>query len=79
MVTVAQYIINRLEQEVNHDFCCTGGASIYLTDALNDSKIKPVFLLHEQACGIAAEAYAQFPFQGEGMRRVRIGRGARRY
>lgn len=57
--TVAQYIIRRLEQEVSHAFCFVGGASIFLTDALNKSKIKAVFNLHEQACGIAAEAYGQ--------------------
>lgn len=58
--TVAQYIINRLEEEVDHAFCFVGGAAIFLTDALNNSKIKPVFNLHEQACTIAADAYGQF-------------------
>jgi len=58
--TVAQYIIRRLEQEVSHAFCFVGGASIFLTDALNKSNIKAVFNLHEQACGIAADAYGQY-------------------
>lgn len=57
--TVAQYIIDRLEEEVDHAFCFVGGAAIFLTDVLNNSKIKPVFNLHEQACTIAADAYGQ--------------------
>jgi len=58
--TVAQYIIDRLSQEVDHAFCFVGGAAIFLTDALNNSTIKPVFNLHEQACAIAADAYGQY-------------------
>jgi acetolactate synthase-1/2/3 large subunit len=59
MLSVAQYIIKRLEKEVDHAFCFVGGGAIFLIDALNDSSIKPVFLLHEQSCAIAADAYAQ--------------------
>ena len=58
--TVAQYIIDRLSKEVDRAFCFQGGAAIFLFDALNKSTIKPVFCLHEQACGIAAEAYGQY-------------------
>jgi len=58
--TVAQYIIDRLAQEVDHAFCFVGGASIFLTDALNNSSVKPIFCLHEQACGVEAEAYGQY-------------------
>jgi acetolactate synthase-1/2/3 large subunit len=58
--TVAQYIIQRLETEVDHAFCFVGGAAIFLFDALNSSKIKPIFNLHEQACSIAADAYGQY-------------------
>jgi len=58
--TVAQYIIDRLSKEVDHAFCFTGGAAIFLIDALNNSTIKPVFNLHEQACAIAADAYGQY-------------------
>jgi acetolactate synthase-1/2/3 large subunit len=58
--TVAQYIIHRLEREVDHAFCLVGGASIFLIDALNGSKITPIFNLHEQACTIAADAYGQY-------------------
>jgi acetolactate synthase-1/2/3 large subunit len=60
MTTVSQYINKRLEKEVDHAFCSVGGAAIFLTDALKDTKIKPIFLLHEQASAIAAEAYGQY-------------------
>jgi acetolactate synthase-1/2/3 large subunit len=59
MPNVAQYIIGRLEKQVDHAFCFVGGGAIFLIDALNGSTIKPVFLLHEQSCAIAADAYAQ--------------------
>jgi len=57
--TVSDKIMQRLEKETTHAFCVVGGGSIFLTDALSRSQIKPVFLLHEQACAIAADAYAQ--------------------
>jgi len=57
---VANYIITRLENEgIRHAFCFVGGGSIFLTDALSGSQIKPIFLLHEQSCAVAADAYAQ--------------------
>lgn len=58
--TIAETIINVLEQEgVRHVFGLVGGGSIFLFDALGRSSIKPVFLLHEQSCAIAADSYAQ--------------------
>jgi len=58
--TVADYIMKRLEQEgITHAFCLVGGGGIFLFDALRRSQIEPVFLLHEQSCAIAADAYAQ--------------------
>ena len=37
----------------------TGGHVMHLNDALFRSKIKPVFFHHEQAAGMAAEAYSR--------------------
>ena len=59
-IIVAEYIIKRLEREVDHAFCFVGGAAIFLMDELGKGKIKPVFCLHEQACSIAADAYGQY-------------------
>ena len=42
-------------------FTVTGGGSMFLNDAIGrNSKIKKFYLHNEQACSMAAEAYAKF-------------------
>jgi len=59
---VADYVIQRLsEAGVKHVFLLTGGMAMHLNDALGLRKeITFVCNLHEQACAIAAEAYAKY-------------------
>jgi acetolactate synthase-1/2/3 large subunit len=61
MIRASDYIINRLEKEgVKHIFTVTGGGGMFLIDSLGRSKeIQYVPNHHEQACAIAAEAYAR--------------------
>lgn len=61
MIKVSDYIIQYLEQlGVNHMFMLPGGGAMHLNDSLGKSqKIQYVACLHEQACAIAAEAYAR--------------------
>lgn len=54
---VADYIVKELENYTDHIFCVVGGGSMFLNDALYDSKITPVFMLHEQGASFAAQAY----------------------
>lgn len=58
---VADYIIKFLaDHGVNTIFMITGGQAMFLNDAVyRDKKIKPVFTHHEQAAGMAAEAYGR--------------------
>lgn len=57
---VADYILKALEEEgLEHIFCFPGGGCLFLIDAINRTSIKPIFNLHEQACAICAEGYAQ--------------------
>lgn len=61
MIKVSDYLIKRLEETgANHMFMLPGGGAMHLNDSLGKSdKIKYVCCLHEQACSIAAEAYAR--------------------
>lgn len=61
MIKVSDYIIEYLEQlGVSHMFMLPGGGAMHLNDSLGKSKkIQYVVCLHEQACSIAAEAYAR--------------------
>lgn len=58
---LADYVIKYLEQlDVQHMFMLPGGGAMHLNDSLGKSdKIQYVVCLHEQACSIAAEAYAR--------------------
>lgn len=58
---VSEYIAHRLANEgVKHVFMLTGGGAMFLNDAFaNTVGITPVFQHHEQACAMAAEAYAR--------------------
>ncbi len=58
---LSDYVIKYLEQlNVKHMFMLPGGGAMHLNDSLGKSeKIQYVVCLHEQACAIAAEAYAR--------------------
>jgi len=58
---ISDYIINFLEQKgVRHAFLLVGGGAMYMNNSLGKSgKISYTACLHEQAAGIAAEAYAR--------------------
>lgn len=55
---VADYIMNRLSQlGIGQVFFLPGGGAMHLNDALGvHPDLDPIVCLHEQACGIAAEA-----------------------
>lgn len=61
MIKVSDYIIKRLEETgAKHMFMLPGGGAMHLNDSLGKSDaIQYVCCLHEQACAIAAEAYAR--------------------
>jgi acetolactate synthase-1/2/3 large subunit len=49
------------DQGVKHVFMVAGGGSMHLVDSLGQNKrLQYICCLHEQAAGLAAEAYAQF-------------------
>jgi len=58
---LAKYITQTLvDYGVRHIFMLTGGGAMFLNDALATIlAITPVFNHHEQACAMAAEAYAR--------------------
>ena len=61
MIKLSDYVIKRLEETgVRHMFMLPGGGAMHLNDSLGKSKkIQYIGCLHEQACAIAAEAYAR--------------------
>ena len=61
MIKLSDYVIKRLEETgTRHMFLLPGGGAMHLNDSLGKSeKIQYVGCLHEQACAIAAEAYAR--------------------
>ena len=61
MIKLSDYVIKRLEETGSeHMFMLPGGGAMHLNDSLGKSrKIQFVGCLHEQACAIAAEAYAR--------------------
>ncbi len=61
MIKISDYVIKCLEKlGSNHMFMLPGGGAMHLNDSLGKSeKIHYVCCLHEQACSIAAEAYAR--------------------
>lgn len=60
-IKVSDYVIKRLEETGSkHMFMLPGGGAMHLNDSLGKSeKIQYIACLHEQACSIAAEAYAR--------------------
>lgn len=63
---VSDYIIDRLALEGIKDiFVLPGGGAMHLNDALARSEnIRAIACHHEQACGIAAEAYGRIGLEG---------------
>ena len=59
---LSDYVVDRIASEkVGHVFMLPGGGAMHLNDSLGKSnKINFICNLHEQACSIAAEAYAQY-------------------
>lgn len=58
---VADYVIQYLKQKgIDHIFMLSGGGMMYLVDALGHSGIEYICCHHEQAAGIAAQAYAMY-------------------
>ena len=55
---VSDFIVKELEKYTDHVFTLVGGGSMWLNDSLYDSKLTPVFMLHEQGAAFAAQAYA---------------------
>lgn len=56
---LADYVMHFLEQkQIKHIFMLSGGGIMYLVDALGHSNIDYVCCHHEQAAGIAAQAYS---------------------
>ncbi len=75
---VADYLMQRLADEgVTNVFLLPGGGAMYLNDAIAcERRITPVPCHHEQACGIAAEAYGRTSPLGFGVAVVTTGPGA---
>lgn len=75
-IRVADYIAQFLAAHgVRHVFMVTGGGAMFLNDALGfHPDITPVFNHHEQACSMAAEAYARIS-GGVGVVNVTTGPG----
>ncbi len=61
MMKVSDYVIKKLEETgTRHMFMLPGGGAMHLNDSLGkSSRIQYVCCQHEQACAIAAEAYAR--------------------
>jgi acetolactate synthase-1/2/3 large subunit len=75
---VADYLIQHLASlGVTEIFLLPGGGAMYLNDAVAcEPKISPIACHHEQACGIAAEAYGRTHAVGFGVAIVTTGPGA---
>lgn len=75
---VVDYIMQRLAFEgVSDVFLLPGGGAMYLDDAIAcEKRLTPIPCHHEQACGIAAEAYGRTHAVGFGVAVVTTGPGA---
>lgn len=62
MMKLSDYVVERIaEAGVKHVFMLSGGGCMHLADSVGKcSRIEYVCNLHEQACAIAADAYAQY-------------------
>lgn len=59
MMIVADYIFSFLKRKTDVVFLITGGHAMYLDNALRKSGIRYICTHHEQAAGMAAEAYGR--------------------
>jgi len=60
MVRVADYVAQFLENKgIQHVFEVTGGGAMFLNDAVEQSKLTPIFCHHEQSCTMAAVGYTK--------------------
>lgn len=60
MIKLSDYLLQKLSDfGVRHVFMLPGGGAMHLNDSLGKSGIPYTCNLHEQACAIAAEAYAK--------------------
>ena len=75
---VADYLLERLaDLGIEDVFFLPGGGAMYLNDALAcETRITAIPCHHEQACGIAAEAYGRTHHCGFGVAMVTTGPGA---
>jgi len=62
VIKLSDYVIQFLEElGITHVFMLAGGGAMHLVDSLGkNAYIRHVCNLHEQACAIAADAYAQY-------------------
>jgi acetolactate synthase-1/2/3 large subunit len=62
MIKLSDYVVQFLaDRGVQHVFLLTGGGAMHLNDSLGGCPgIRYICNLHEQACAIAAEAYAKY-------------------
>lgn len=75
-MTVADYIMSAIAKAgVTDVFVLPGGGAMHLNDALARSGLRYVACHHEQACGIAAEAYGRIS-ENIGVAMVTTGPGA---
>lgn len=58
-MTVAEYVFKFLKNKTDVVFLVTGGHAMYLDNALLKSGIRYICTHHEQAAGMAAEAYGR--------------------
>lgn len=77
-IRVADYIFSTLaELGIKHVFLLPGGGAMHLNDALiSEQRLRAIPCHHEQACGIAAEAYGRTSSVGFGVALVTTGPGA---
>jgi acetolactate synthase-1/2/3 large subunit len=75
---VADYLVKRIADcGISHVFVLPGGGAMHLNDALTlENRIKAVPCHHEQACGIAAEAFGRIKESSFGVAMVTTGPGA---
>ena len=60
MIKVSDYIFDFLSKKgVDTAFCVTGGAAAHLLESLRNSRFRVINNYNEQACAMAAEAYAR--------------------
>lgn len=58
-MNVSEYVFKYLKGKTDCVFLVTGGQAMYLNDALLRSGMKYICCHHEQACGMAADAYGR--------------------